>query len=163
MHALRVATPVPLFEVKDFKRHARISPVRRLFAMCRLSGRLRGVALRTGPRATGAARRAGASSARGRGLQVWQQTALSMGAGAWKGHPQDAVAATPQQKSEENNYTYRENASSAGADSSCSAWADGDISMARYVSQKYETPFATATLYSGGTKSCWTAWTGDQT
>ena len=49
---------------------------------------------------------------------------------------QDAIAATPQQKTDENNYTYRENASSAGAESSCSAWAEGDISMARYVSQK---------------------------
>ena len=48
----------------------------------------------------------------------------------------DAIAATLQQKSEENNYTYREKASSAGAESSCSAWAEGDISMARYVSQK---------------------------
>ena len=63
----------------------------------------------------------------------------------------------------ENNYTYRENASSAGADSSCSACAEGDISMARYVSQKYDTPLATATRYSCGTKSCWTACTGDQT
>ena len=35
----------------------------------------------------------------------------------------------------ENNYTYRENASSAG-ESSCSACADGDISIAKYVSQK---------------------------
>ena len=30
----------------------------------------------------------------------------------------------------ENNYTYREKASSAG-ESSCSAWADGDISIAK--------------------------------
>ena len=49
------------------------------------------------------------------------------------GVAKDAVAATSPRN--ENNYTYREKASSAGA-SSCSAWADGDISIARYVSQK---------------------------
>ena len=54
----------------------------------------------------------------------------------WRNRGARRDALVTEGENEENNYTYRENASSAGAESSCSACADGDISMARYVSQK---------------------------
>ena len=56
--------------------------------------------------------------------------AVDLGPGIQDPRRKDAIAETLQQNSDENNYTYRENASSAG-ESSCSAWADGDISIAK--------------------------------